>query len=106
MTQEDFALDIINANKKGKAVVFVIESSDGEVEVWTNSDRANFVGMASMLLQTKWTGRVPASEVWGEWQHFYDSPDEAEVYGYELEDGVIQVGILDISIAEAQKRLS
>ena len=104
MTKEDFFLDVANANRRGQAVMIVVEHPEG-VDIITNSDRTDFISMMPTFMNIPWKGRVPADQVWGEWACFYDTPEEAEVYGLELEDGKIQMGILNVSIDEAGRRL-
>ncbi len=35
-----------------------------------------------------------------EWQDYFENPDEAEIYGFELDDGEVQMAILDCFIKE------
>lgn len=104
MTKADFFLDVVNADRRGQAVIIVVEHEEG-VDIISNSDHTDFINMMPTFMELPWKGRVPADEVWGDWSYFYDMPEEAEVYGLELEDGKIQMGILDMSIDEALKRL-
>lgn len=87
-------------------MIIVIESNSDGVDIWSNSDKACFNEMMSTFLQLPWKGRVPANEVWGEWQYFYNTQEDAEVYALDLEDGKIQMSILNITIKEAQKKLN
>lgn len=109
MTKEDFLIDIAEAGKSGKAVVIVTEGTDenGELSVSTfvASGSTDTKELATGFSQIDWTGRVPVDEVWGEWQRFYDTPEDAEVYGFDLEDGKVQVGIFNMSPGEACSRL-
>ena len=95
MTKEDFFLDVVNANRRGQAVMIVVEHPEG-VDIITNSDRTDFISMMPTFMDIPWKGRVPADQVWGEWACFYvfSLPKQPLPYRDDMDGKAVDIDIV------------
>ena len=108
-TREDFLLDVRAAVKRNQVVVMMLHNTEtGEFGVWSNSFDCDFDDVLSSFLEMPFIGHIPVSDAFEEWGEYYENLDEAEIYGFELEDGIVQIALLDYYIvgqeeAESEK---
>ena len=50
-------------------------------------------------------GHIPISKAFKEWEDYFENLDEAEIYGFDLEDGEMQMAILDYYIKKPNENL-
>jgi hypothetical protein len=48
-------------------------------------------------------GRVDPLDVFEQWEDYFDDPALGEIYSFELEDGMVQIAILEYYIKEAEE---
>lgn len=101
MTKEDYLIDIHQAvlNRKRIYIILFLEETD-EYEVITNSDEST--DLPSILSKLPFTGRVYQEDVFPEWYDFVENIEETEIYGFELEDGKVQVAITPDDLMEKE----
>ncbi len=101
MTKEDYLIDIHQAvlNRKRIYIILFLEETD-EYEVITNSEEST--DLPSILSELPFTGRVYQEDVFPEWYDFVENIEETEIYGFELEDGKVQVAITPDDLMEKE----
>ena len=104
-TKEDFLLDVRAAIKRNQVVVMMLYNSEtDEFCELSNGYGIEFDDMLSKFLEMPFIGHIPISKAFEEWQDYFENPDEAEIYGFELEDGEMQMAILEYYIKEPEER--
>jgi hypothetical protein len=101
MTKEDYLIDIHQAvlDRKRIYIILFLEETD-EYEVIINSDKST--DLPSILSELPFTGRVYQEDVFPEWYDFVENIEETEIYGFELEDGKVQVAITPDDLIEKE----
>ena len=100
-TKEDFLLDVREAIKRNQVVLMMLYNSEtDEFCEMSNGYGIDFDEMLSEFLEMPFIGHIPISKAFEEWQDYFENPDEAEIYGFELDDGEMQMAILDYYIRE------
>lgn len=95
-TKEDFLLDVRAAIKRNQAVKIMLYNSEtGDFGELSNGYGIDFDDMLAKLLEMPFIGYIPISEAFEEWKDYFENPDEAEIYGFELDDGEMQMAILE-----------
>lgn len=102
MTKEDYLIDIHQAvlDRKRIYIILFLEETD-EYDVMTNSDEST--GLPSILSELPFTGRVYQEDVFPEWYDFVENVEETEIYGFDLEDGKVQVAITPYDLMEKEQ---
>ncbi len=102
MTKEDFLIDIHQAVLDRKRIYLIMLCEEtGEYDVITNSDEST--DLPSILSQLPFTGRVYREDVLPEWYDFVENVEDTEIYGFELEDGKVQVAITPYDSIEKEQ---
>ena len=74
-----------------------------EMEIITHSDDLEaFVGILNAFQELPFTGRVYQEDVFDKGYEFLEDVEDAEIYGFELEDGSVQVAITPYDSIEKQ----
>ena len=92
MTKEDLLIDIHQAilNRKRVYIIMYCKDTD-EFDVVANSDEST--DFPSILSELPFTGRVYKEDIFPKWYEFVENVEETDIYGFELEDGCVQVAI-------------
>ena len=77
-----------------------INTETGEFSEYSNGYGIDFDEILSDFTEMPFIGHIPISKAFEEWQDYFENPDEAEIYGFELDDGEVQMAILDCFIKE------
>ena len=102
MTKEDFLIDIHQAVLDRKRIYLIMLCEEtGEYDVITNSDEST--DLPSILSQLPFTGRVYREDVFPEWYDFVENVEDTEIYGFELDDGKVQVAITPYDSIEKEQ---
>ena len=98
-TKEDFLLDFRAAIKRNQVVLMMLHNTEtGEFSEYSNGYGIDFDEILSDFTEMPFIGHIPISKAFEEWQDYFENPDEAEIYGFELDDGEVQMAILDCFI--------
>jgi hypothetical protein len=95
-SKEDFLLVVRAAIKKNQIVLMMLHNIEtGEFAEYSNDYGIDFDEILSDFTEMPFIGHIPISKAFEEWQDYFENPDEAEIYGFELDDGEMQMAILD-----------
>ena len=98
-TKEDFLLDVRAAIKRNQVVLMMLHNTEtGEFAEYSNDYGIDFDEILSDFMEMPFIGNIPISKAFEKWQDYFENPDEAEIYGFELEDGEVQMAILEYFI--------
>lgn len=98
-TKEDFLLDVRAAIKRNQVVMMMLYNSEtGDFAEYSNGFGIDFDEMLASFMEMPFIGHIPVSKAFVEWKDYFDNLDEAEIYGFELDDGEMQMAILDYYI--------
>lgn len=104
-TKEDFLLDVRAAIKRNQVVMMMLYNSEtDELVEYSNGYGIGFDDMLAAIMEMPFIGHIPVQKAFEEWKDYFENPDEAEIYGFELEDGEMQMAILDYYIKEPEER--
>ena len=100
-TKEDFLLDVRAAIKRNQVVLMMLHNTEtGELSELSNGYGIDFDEILADFMEMPFLGHIPVSKAFEEWKDYFENLDEAEIYGFELEDGILQMAILDYFIEE------
>ena len=102
MTQVDYLIEIHQAVLVSNRIYIIMLCEDtDDYDVITNSDEST--DLPSILSQLPFTGRVYQEDVFPEWYDFVENVEDTEIYGFELEDGKVQVAITPYDSIEKEQ---
>lgn len=100
-TKEDFLLDVREAIKRNQVVMMMLYNSEtGDFSEYSNGYGIDFDEMLVDFMEMPFIGHIPVQKAFKEWGDYFENLDEAEIYGFELEDGEVQMAILEYYIKE------
>lgn len=95
----DFLLAVRAAVKRNQVVIIILyNSEDDEYCVVSNGYGIDFDEVLSSFNEMPFLGRISTTDAFDNWHDYYDDLALAEIYGFELEDGMVQMSILDYFI--------
>lgn len=95
-TKENFLLDVRAAIKRNQVVMMMLYNSEtGDFAELSNGYGIEFDDMIVKFMEMPFIGHIPVQRAFKEWEDYYENPDEAEIYGFELDDGEVQMAILE-----------
>lgn len=101
--REEVALKIGEAVKNNIKVVFMMENEeDGDFSIFTNNIGAKFNDLKDAFLEMPFLGRTLPEQRFEEWTDYYEHPEKEDIWSFDLEDGHVQVSVLDGVPAEAK----
>ena len=99
--RNDFLLEVRTAIKRNQVVVIILYNADeDEYAVFSNGYDANFDDIVMTFCEMPFLGRVSPLDIYEQWEDYFDDPALGEIYGFELEDGMVQMAILDYYIKD------
>lgn len=99
----DFLLAVRAAVKRNQVVIIILyNSEDDEYCEVSNGYGIDFDEVLSSFNEMPFLGRISTTEAFANWQNYYDDLALAEIYGFELEDGMVQMSILDYFIEPSE----
>lgn len=99
--RNNFLLDVRAAVKRNQVVMMILyNDEDGEYAEFSNSYGQDFDEVLSGFLKLPFLGRVSPQDAFEQWEDYFDDVALAEIYGFELEDGMVQMAILDYYILQ------
>lgn len=101
-TKEDFLLDVRAAIKRNQVVMMLLYNSEtGDLVEYSNGYDIDFDEALASFVDMPFIGHIPIQKAFKEWGDYFENPDEAEIYGFELDDGEVQMAILEYYIKNA-----
>ena len=79
-------------------VMILYISGLDEYCVVSNGYGIDFDKALCSFIELPFLGRISSGDVFDKWKEYYDELALAEIYGFELEDGMVQMSILDYYI--------
>ena len=103
-TKDDYLIELYQAVEQRKQILIMMYCEDTEeMEIITNSDDIDDCkGILNAFQELPFTGRVYQEDVFDKWYEFLEDVKNAEIYGFELEDGSVQVAITPYDSIEKQ----
>lgn len=93
--KSDFLLDLRDAiDKKQKVVLIMWSHEDDEWLSLMPGDKTESNDILNTLSSLPFLGKMSPDDVFKMWEEYYDDTVLAEVYGFELEDGEVQISII------------
>lgn len=101
--RNDFLLEVRAAIKRNQVVVMILHNAEEDkYAVYSNGYDANFEDIVKAFCEMPFLGRVKPLDIFEQWEDYFDDPALGEIYGFELEDGMVQMAILEYYIKEAE----
>lgn len=95
----DFLLEVRSAVKRNQVVIMILYNSElDEYCVVSNGYGIDIDDVLSSFNEMPFLGRIKVEDAFENWNEYYDDLALAEIYGFELEDGLVQMAILDYYI--------
>lgn len=102
--RDDFLLEVRAAIKRNQVVVMILyNAEEDEYAVYSNGYDAVFEEIVKAFCEMPFLGRVDPLDVFEQWEDYFDDPALGEIYSFELEDGMVQIAILEYYIKEAEE---
>jgi hypothetical protein len=94
--RSDFLLEVRNAIVQKKNVVLMMyNSEDGDWCVMSPGEETGWNALLEPLCKLPFLGRIQPKDAFGMWEEYYEDVALANIYGFELDDGLVQVSIVD-----------
>jgi hypothetical protein len=97
--RNDFLLEVRSAVKRNQVVVMILyNSEEDEYFTMSNGYDIEFDDVLKSFCEMPFLGRISPQDAFEGWEEYFDDVALAEIYGFELEDGMVQIAILDYYI--------
>lgn len=95
----DFLLEVRTAIKRNQVVVMILYSAaDDDYVAMSNGYGIEIDEVLKFFCEMPFIGRVSPQDAFERWNDYYDDVESAEIYGFQLDDGQVQISILDYYI--------
>jgi len=102
--RNNFLLDVRAAVRRNQVVVMILYNSDeNEYLTMSNGYDIEFDEVLKSFCEMPFLGRISPENAFEGWEEYFDDVALADIYGFELEDGMVQIAILDKFIMPAEK---
>ena len=92
----DFLLEVRNAIIQKKNIILMTNNSDdGNWCVMSPGEETELNALLEPLCKLPFLGRIQPKDAFGMWEEYYEDVALADIYGFELDDGLVQVSIVD-----------
>ncbi|MBR5687679.1 MAG: hypothetical protein IKX36_06950 [Prevotella sp.] len=92
----DFLLSLREAvNNNQMTVIMFFDPDSGECTSLINNYGVDFENVKGGFNQLTFIGRISTDEAFEGWNYYYEDVALAEIYGFELANGTVQMSILD-----------
>ena len=101
--RNDFLLDVRAAVKRNQVVMMILyNAEEDEYLAMSNGYGIEFDEVLKSFCEMPFIGRVSPQDAFDRWNEYYDDVALVEIYGFELEDGQVQISILDYYIMPSE----
>ena len=102
--RNNFLLDVRAAVKRNQVVVMILYNSDeDEYLTMSNGYDIEFDEVLKSFCEMPFLGRITPEKVFEGWEEYFDDVALAEIFGFELEDGMVQIAILEYYIMPSEE---
>lgn len=102
--RNNFLLEVRAAVKRNQVVVMILyNSEEDEYLTMSNGYDIEFDEVLKTFCEMPFLGRISPADVFEEWDEYFDDRALAEIYGFELEDGQVQIAILDFFVMPSEE---
>lgn len=102
--RNNFLLDVRAAVKRNQVVVMILYNSDeDEYLTMSNGYDIEFDEVLKSFCEMPFLGRITPEKAFEGWEEYFDDVALAEIYGFELEDGLVQIAILEYYIMPSEE---
>ena len=99
--RNNFLLEVRAAVKRNQVVVMILyNSEEDEYLTMSNGYDTDFDDVLQSFCEMPFLGRIKPQDAFKEWEEYFDDVALAEIYGFELEDGLVQIAILEYYILD------
>ena len=100
----DFLLDVRAAVKSNQVIVMILyNQEENEYLTMSNGYDTQFDEVLKGFCEMPFLGRISPLDAFEGWNEYFDDVALAEIYGFELEDGMVQIAILDYYIMPSEE---
>ena len=101
--RNNFLLDVRAAVKRNQVVVMILYNSEkDDYLIMRNGLFSDFDDVLKSFCEMPFLGRIKPDDAFKGWDAYFDDVALAEIYGFELEDGSVQIAILDSYISASE----
>lgn len=102
--RNNFLLEVRAAIKRNQVVVIILYNADeDEYLEASNGYDTRFDDIIKSFCEIPFLGRISPQDAFESWEKYFDDVALAEIYGFELEDGSVQVAILEYYIMPSEE---
>ena len=102
--RNNFLLDVWAAVKRNQVVVMILYNSEEDrYDILRNGLFSDFDDVLKSFSEMPFLGRIQPQDIFKDWKGYFDDVASAEIYGFELEDGMVQIAILDRYITPSEE---
>lgn len=102
--RNNFLLEVRAAVKRNQVIVMILyNSEEDEYLTMSNGYGIEFDDALNAFCEMPFLGRIAPEDVFEDWEEYFDDFALAEIYGFELEDGIVQIAILDYYISPSEE---
>lgn len=101
--RNNFLLELRAALKRKLVVVMILYNSEkDEYLTMSNGNDTNFDDVLNSFCELPFLGSIKPQDAFKEWKEYVDVED-VDIYGFELEDGMVQISILYSHITPSEE---
>ena len=94
--RNNFLLDVWAAMRRNQVVVIIVyNSEENDYFIMSNKHCTDFDETVKTFCELPFLGKISPQDTFEDWGEYFDDVALAEIYGFELEDGMVQIAILD-----------
>jgi hypothetical protein len=102
--RNNFLLDVRAAVKRNQVVVMLLyNAEEDKCLAMSNGYGIEFDEVLKTFCEMPFLGRITPKNAFEGWEEYFDDVALAEIYGFELEDGMVQIAILDRYIMPSER---
>lgn len=103
--KNNFLLDVRAAVRRNQVVVIILYYNEiGHYNIMHSSSVTDVDNTLKSLCELPFLGRISPENTFKDWEDYFDDVALAEIYGFELEDGMAQISILDHFIMPSENK--
>jgi hypothetical protein len=94
--KNNFLLDVWAAMRRNQVVVMILyNAEENEYFIMRNDFCTDFDDTIKTFCELPFLGKISPQDTFEDWDEYFDDVALADIYGFELEDGQVQIAILD-----------
>ena len=102
--RNNFMLEVRAAVKRNQVVIMILyNSEEDEYFTMSNGYGIEFDDVLKTFCEMPFLGRITPENAFEDWEEYFDDVALAEIYGFKLEDGMVQIAILEYYIMPSEE---